>query len=461
MTNTPNLALPYLAAAQAQKHVTVNEVLSHLDGLVQLSVIAASLTEPPGSPAEGDRYIVATGATDAWTGWDNSVALYSGGAWLRLVPQTGWIAWDHDNGEIITFDATAGWIAPDTGATTFLDLGDTPAGFAGHGGKALQVNGAETALEFVLPASGGSGGSGLTQLPVLNGDFETGDSTGWTITVGTAAIADWSTLSGYDAAGANTVRNGVYVFSGGEGGSAQALVTAYQDIDISADASALYWVTAELLKNYQDQDVPTITFEILDAGGAVLATTSASKTDGQVGITPVILNLARPGNAATARITISVDRNTGNNNNAAIDNVVLFGAGSGAAAPPGADEIVAQSVSGATIGMHIAEELLTGLSGASVTSTIAIPERAIVFCVSARTVTAITGASSFDCGIAGEVTRFGGSLGVAADSINVGTINPQVFNAATPIVLTANGGDFTAGAVRIAILYLLPTAPQS
>ena len=51
MTNTPNLSLPYLATAQAQKHVTVNEALSQLDGLVQLSVLDRDLASPPGSPA--------------------------------------------------------------------------------------------------------------------------------------------------------------------------------------------------------------------------------------------------------------------------------------------------------------------------------------------------------------------------------------------------------------------------
>ena len=50
-------------AAQAQKHVTHNEALRILDTLVQLAVLDRDLTAPPGSPAEGERWIVkATGA---------------------------------------------------------------------------------------------------------------------------------------------------------------------------------------------------------------------------------------------------------------------------------------------------------------------------------------------------------------------------------------------------------------
>ena len=38
-----HLLLPYLLAAQAQKHVTVNEALRLLDGLVQLADLGALL----------------------------------------------------------------------------------------------------------------------------------------------------------------------------------------------------------------------------------------------------------------------------------------------------------------------------------------------------------------------------------------------------------------------------------
>ena len=102
-----HLLLPYLLAAQAQKQVTVNEALRLLDGLVQLAVLDRHLTAPPASPADGDRYIVASGATGAWSGWDLNVAYWVDGAWMRLVPRPGWQAWVADEATFLAWDGSA------------------------------------------------------------------------------------------------------------------------------------------------------------------------------------------------------------------------------------------------------------------------------------------------------------------------------------------------------------------
>lgn len=106
--STTNLLLPYLMAAQAQKHVTHNEALRLLDGLVQLSVKSRELAAPPASPADGDRFIVASGATGGWAGWDLNVALWTDGAWLRLPPRDGWSAWVEDEAALLVRTGT-GW----------------------------------------------------------------------------------------------------------------------------------------------------------------------------------------------------------------------------------------------------------------------------------------------------------------------------------------------------------------
>ncbi len=93
---TTHLLLPYILPAQAQKHVTHNEALRLLDAMVQLSVLDRDLTAPPASPADGDRYIVASGATGLWVGWDLNVTTWVDGVWMRLVPRPGWLAWIAD-----------------------------------------------------------------------------------------------------------------------------------------------------------------------------------------------------------------------------------------------------------------------------------------------------------------------------------------------------------------------------
>jgi hypothetical protein len=90
---TTHLLLPYILASQAQKHVTHNEALRLLDAMVQLSVLDRTRTAPPASPVDGDRHIVASGATGLWVGWDLNVAFWVDGVWMRLVPRPGWLAW--------------------------------------------------------------------------------------------------------------------------------------------------------------------------------------------------------------------------------------------------------------------------------------------------------------------------------------------------------------------------------
>ena len=87
MDETPNLRLPYIMAAQSQKHVTHNEAIRALDAVVQLSVLDRDLSTPPGSPADGARYIVAGSPTGAWSGHAGNIAAYQDGAWTFYPPR--------------------------------------------------------------------------------------------------------------------------------------------------------------------------------------------------------------------------------------------------------------------------------------------------------------------------------------------------------------------------------------
>lgn len=250
---TTHLLLPWMAAAQAQKHVTFNEALRLLDGLVQLAVRDAHRTAPPAAPAapaapaDGDRHLVAPGASGPWAGWDGSVAVFSDGAWLRLPAREGWTAWDAAAGELLV-RAAAGW----TPLAEALDL----------------------------------------------------------------------------------VRRGP-------------------------------------------------------------------------------------------------------------------------------DVAVARAPHGSGLRMVVREELLAGLAGPSVETSLVFPERALVLGVSARVVEAISGATGFDLGVAGEPARFGADLGTAAGATHAGAIAPPIVSADVPVRLTALGGDFAGGAVRIALHHLALDPPAA
>jgi hypothetical protein len=108
MMDTPNLALPLMAAAQAQKHITHNEALAMLDALTQLCVSSRVAASPPAAPAEGARFLVPAGGSGPFAGKAGQIALFDGGLWRFLAPKAGWIAYVADEAAALIHDG-AGW----------------------------------------------------------------------------------------------------------------------------------------------------------------------------------------------------------------------------------------------------------------------------------------------------------------------------------------------------------------
>jgi hypothetical protein len=239
---TPRLGLPYVAAGQAQKHVTVNEAFARLDGLVQTAVVSRSLAAQPADPDDGALYILPGAATgEVWAEAEAGALIrFEAGGWQTVAPRAGHLVWVSDETLALVFDG-----------------------------------------------------------------------------------GDWRPLTDF------------------------------------------------------------LAFETLDA----------------------------------------------------------------ATAPSG----------GRTRFAILEEDVAT--AGPTTSTSMVIPARSIIFAVATRTLTAITGATAYDCGVSGEPGKFGGSLGAAAGSTNIGVIGPTAFYADTPVLLTGVGGDFTGGAVRVAIHLIQFDAP--
>jgi len=135
-----NLLLPYLASGQAQKHVTVNESLRKLDAIVQLSVESASTSAEPGSPSDGQVYILPPGKTGTHWGAmaDHALAYWRDGAWEEITPREGWLAFVRDADALMAF-TDAAWSA--SAARAALGLGTAAVKNTGVSGDAVPLLG--------------------------------------------------------------------------------------------------------------------------------------------------------------------------------------------------------------------------------------------------------------------------------------------------------------------------------
>lgn len=163
MSQTLNLELPLLAAAQAQKHVTHNEALEALDALVHLAVLERDRNDPPPAPEEGGRWIVGPAPTGAWSGQAGRIALRRDGIWRFFTPRAGWIALVLADHTLVAHDGTA-WRENATATLHGLER-------LGLGGAADAQNPFLARLNAALwtsrpPADGGTGDLRL----VLNKD---------------------------------------------------------------------------------------------------------------------------------------------------------------------------------------------------------------------------------------------------------------------------------------------------
>jgi len=113
---------------------------------------------------------------------------------------------------------------------------------------------------------------------------------------------------------------------------------------------------------------------------------------------------------------------------------------------------------GSSAGLVQVEAELSGLSGASVTASGLLPARTLVVAVTSWVTAEVTGASSYDVGRSGATAQFGGSLGTAVGSSNVGLSTYNAFSA-EDVIVTANGGNFTGGTLRLGVTAMRPEAP--
>ncbi|MBC9245569.1 DUF2793 domain-containing protein [Paracoccus sp. 11-3] len=108
-SETTRLGLSLLQAAQAQKHITVNEALMRLDGVVNLVLQSVSNTAPPATVTDGQCWGVPAGAAGAWSGKTGTIAVGSNGGWIFVPAMLGMRGFIVDRGVEAVHDGAV-WV---------------------------------------------------------------------------------------------------------------------------------------------------------------------------------------------------------------------------------------------------------------------------------------------------------------------------------------------------------------
>ena len=153
---SPNLQLPFLLPAQAQKHVTVNESLAAIDTLVMAAVISADLSAPPDDLSNGDAYILPSPASGVWQGHANALAVWSDGAWTFHSPREGWRVWDKNTSGLLVFDGNT-WDSFAASDADFQNLSLLGVAATADTDNPLSVRGAGALFTALETEDGGSG----------------------------------------------------------------------------------------------------------------------------------------------------------------------------------------------------------------------------------------------------------------------------------------------------------------
>lgn len=182
--SSTRFGFPFIAADQAQKHVAHNAALDMIDATLGGLVASATTAVAPGSPGEGDAYLLPAGVAGFGTAVAGQVAVFTGGAWIASSAFFGRRVYALDTGRAWVYGGSLfGWLlgdvaGPSTGASiglvireatlTMSGVSQTAAALIPAGAIVLGVSSkttvavtGPTSYMVGLAASGSEFGSGL------------------------------------------------------------------------------------------------------------------------------------------------------------------------------------------------------------------------------------------------------------------------------------------------------------
>jgi len=157
MTDTANLGLPFIDGGQAQKHVTHNDALQILDDIIQIAVLDRTITVPPTAPSSGERHIVAAGATGAWAGRVNAIAVWESNAWRLISPKIGWLVWSVADNAVLVFNGSNWGAITTAGASSLENAAHIGVNTTASSPNLLSVRSNSSLFNAIATTDGGTG----------------------------------------------------------------------------------------------------------------------------------------------------------------------------------------------------------------------------------------------------------------------------------------------------------------
>lgn len=112
MATTPKLGITLFTSDMENGDVALSDAIWNLEVFSgDNPILDKDLTGPPGSPADGDKYIPAATATGDWAGLeDKHVAYHSGDdEWRSITPWSGLVIAIEDQNDVVMYTSTTAY----------------------------------------------------------------------------------------------------------------------------------------------------------------------------------------------------------------------------------------------------------------------------------------------------------------------------------------------------------------
>jgi hypothetical protein len=146
---TPRLGVPELTEGQAAPETGVNEMVRYLEqGAGFFTIVDRDLSTPPGSPVDGDAYIVAGTGLSGWAGHDGDIAFRMSTGWEFINIAEGMAFWIEDENKFLI--ATSGSTFAEFLSSTSINATDITTDVSTQSGTSytLVLGDANSVIEF-------------------------------------------------------------------------------------------------------------------------------------------------------------------------------------------------------------------------------------------------------------------------------------------------------------------------